>query len=161
MLNIYHCHLMLNAICSWNWLTKYRICTCISRTFFYKNLPSKIGVRLIHKILWRFNDWARDAGIVYCETPVETACVWDCYLASYCTRANAPTYYRCTGIFSLHKSSQHHQFPEVGRPWHIWRITGNAARDNQIAANAIANTFTQVKSSAAYIRVVIIFKFLT
>jgi hypothetical protein len=26
---------------------EYRICACISRTFFDKNLPSKIGVRLI------------------------------------------------------------------------------------------------------------------
>jgi hypothetical protein len=30
-------------------------------------------------------------------------------------------------------------FPEVGRPWHHWKNTENAASDNQSAANAIAN----------------------
>jgi hypothetical protein len=43
------------------------------------NLPSKIGVRLIHGILknvapprksrYTIDDWARDAGFVCCETP--------------------------------------------------------------------------------------------
>jgi hypothetical protein len=28
----------------------YRICTCISRTFFDRNLPSKIGVRLFTEL---------------------------------------------------------------------------------------------------------------
>jgi hypothetical protein len=37
--------------------------------FFDKNLPSKIGVRLVHRILCPFDDWVRDAGIVCCETP--------------------------------------------------------------------------------------------
>jgi hypothetical protein len=73
------------------------------------------------------------------KLPVETVSVWDCYLASYCTRANAPTYYWCIGTFWLHESSRHHQFPEVGRPWHHWQITVNAASDHQSAANAIAN----------------------
>jgi hypothetical protein len=36
----------------------------------------------------------------------ETANFWDCYLASYCTHANTPTYYWCIGIFWLHKSSR-------------------------------------------------------
>jgi hypothetical protein len=45
--------------------------------FFDKSLPSKIGVRLVHGILCPFDDWARDAGIVCCELPVETARVWD------------------------------------------------------------------------------------
>jgi hypothetical protein len=73
------------------------------------------------------------------KLPVETASVWDCYLSSYCTRANAPTYYRCIGIFCLRESSRHHQFPEVRRPWHHWQITVNTASDNQSAANAIGN----------------------
>jgi hypothetical protein len=47
----------------------YRICACISRIFSYKNLPSKIGVQLIHGILRPFDDWARDTGTVCCETP--------------------------------------------------------------------------------------------
>jgi hypothetical protein len=34
-----------------------------------KNLPSKIGVRLMHGILYPFDDWARDTCIVCCETP--------------------------------------------------------------------------------------------
>jgi hypothetical protein len=91
------------------------------------------------------------------KLPVETTSVCDCYLASSCIRANAPTYYRCIGIFWLHESSRHHRFPEVGRPWHHWQITVNAVSDNQSAANAI----TQVKSSAAYIQVIITSKFLT
>jgi hypothetical protein len=37
--------------------------------FFDKNLPSKIGVRLIHGILCPFAVWAREAVIVCCETP--------------------------------------------------------------------------------------------
>jgi hypothetical protein len=37
--------------------------------FFDKNLPSKIGVRFFHGILWPFGDRARDAGIVCCQTP--------------------------------------------------------------------------------------------
>jgi hypothetical protein len=59
--------------------------------------------------------------------------------SSYCTRAKAAMYYRYIGIFWLHESSQHHRFPEVGRPWHYWQITANAASDNQSAVNAIAN----------------------
>jgi hypothetical protein len=66
------------------------------------------------------------------KIPVETASVWDCYLASYCTHTNALTYYGCIGIFWLHDSSRHHWFPEVGRPWHHWQITINAASDNQV-----------------------------
>jgi hypothetical protein len=41
----------------------------LAALFFYKNLPSKIGVRLIHGIFFPFDDWAHDAGIVCCETP--------------------------------------------------------------------------------------------
>jgi hypothetical protein len=37
--------------------------------FFVKNLPFKIGMRLIHGMLCTFGDWARDTGIVCCETP--------------------------------------------------------------------------------------------
>jgi hypothetical protein len=37
--------------------------------FFDKNSPSKIGVWLKHGILCPFDDWARDAGIICCETP--------------------------------------------------------------------------------------------
>jgi hypothetical protein len=120
--------------------------------FFDKNLPSKIGVRLKHGILCIFwTNWILRKKDILLTTepatpvlyvmklPVETASVWDCYLASYCTRANAPTYYRWIGIFWLHESSRHHWFPEVGRPLHHWQITVNAASDNQSAANAIAN----------------------
>jgi hypothetical protein len=49
--------------------------------FFDKNLPSKIGVQLVHGTLknnldrpikksrYHVDDWAHDAGIVCCETP--------------------------------------------------------------------------------------------
>jgi hypothetical protein len=80
------------------------------------------------------------------KLPVDTASVWDCYLASYCTRANAPTYYQCISIFWLHESSGHHRFPEVGRPWHHWQITVNAAGDNQSAANAIVDLLSHRKN---------------
>jgi hypothetical protein len=36
--------------------------------FFDKNLPCKIGVRLYTEHC-PFHDWARDVGIVCCETP--------------------------------------------------------------------------------------------
>jgi hypothetical protein len=49
-------------------LQKYRICTYISRTFL-TNLSSKIEVRLMHGILFPFDDLARDASIVCCENP--------------------------------------------------------------------------------------------
>jgi hypothetical protein len=73
------------------------------------------------------------------KLPVETTSVWDCYLASYCTHANVPTYYRCIGIFWLHEISRHHRFPEVERPWRHWQITVNAAGDNQNTTSAIGN----------------------
>jgi hypothetical protein len=107
--------------------------------FFDKNLSSKIGVRLIHGILFLLTTEPATPVLYDVKLPVETASVWDCYLASYCTCANTPMYYWCIGIFWLHESSRHHRFPEVGRPWHYWQITVNAASDNQSAANAIAN----------------------
>jgi hypothetical protein len=82
------------------------------------------------------------------KLPVETARVWDCYLASYCTRTNAPTYYWCIGIFWLHESSRH-RFPEVGRPWHHWQITVNDASDNQSAAYAITNILLSQRKNLA------------
>jgi hypothetical protein len=45
----------------------YRI--WVNPHFFDKNLPSKCGVRLMHGIVYPFDDWACDAGIVCCETP--------------------------------------------------------------------------------------------
>jgi hypothetical protein len=56
----------------------------------------------------------------------------------HCTRAKARTYYRYIGIFLVHESSQHHWFPEVGRPWHHWQTSVNAGSNNQSAMkNAI------------------------
>jgi hypothetical protein len=118
--------------------SNYRICACISRTFD-NNLPSKkLGAAYTRNIVLLTTEPATSVLYVV-KIPVETVSVWDCYLESYCTRANAPTYYRCIGIFWLHESSRHHRFPEVRRLWHHWQITVNAASDNQSAANAIAN----------------------
>jgi hypothetical protein len=87
--------------------------------FFGENLPSKIGVRLIQgikknrdpprKSRYHIDDWAHDALLYVVKPPVKTV------------------------------RSRHLRFPEVGRPWHHWQITVNAASDNQSAANAIAN----------------------
>jgi hypothetical protein len=99
--------------------------------FFDKNLLSKIGVRLIHGILCPLTTEPATPVLYVMKLLVETASVWDCNLKA--------TAHRCIGIFWLHESSRHHRFPEVGRPWHHWQITVNAATDNQSAANAIAN----------------------
>jgi hypothetical protein len=104
--------------------------------FFDNNLPSKIGVRFMHGIFFLLTTEPATPVLYVVKLPVETVSVWDCYLASYCTHANVPVYYWCIGIFWLHESSGHHQFPEVGR---LWQITVKAASDNQSATNAIAN----------------------
>jgi hypothetical protein len=65
--------------------------------------------------------------------------VFETVILQAVARANVPTYYRCIGICWLRESSRHHRFPKVGRPWHHWQITVNAASSNQSAANAIAN----------------------
>jgi hypothetical protein len=44
------------------------LCVCKPH-FFDKNLPSKIGMWLVHRISCPFDDWARDAGIVCCKIP--------------------------------------------------------------------------------------------
>jgi hypothetical protein len=107
--------------------------------FFDKNLPSKIRVRLIHGTWCPFYDWAATPVLYVVKLPVETTSVWDRYLASYCTCTNTPRYHQWNGTFWLHESSQHHWFPKVGRLWHHWQITVNAASDNQSAANAMGN----------------------
>jgi hypothetical protein len=97
--------------------------------FFEKNLPFKILVRLIHGILFLLTTEPATPVLYVVKLPVEAARVWDCYLASYCTCANASTFFRCIGTFWFHESSRHHRFPDVGRPWHHWQITVNAASD--------------------------------
>jgi hypothetical protein len=75
--------------------------------FFWQEFTlKKIGMRLMHEILsfWRVSPAMLVLYVV--KIPAETASIWDCYLASYCTHANAPTYYRCIGIFWLHDSSR-------------------------------------------------------
>jgi hypothetical protein len=90
------CHVskfLITWIKECRWSPNYHICACISRTFFDKNLPSKIGVRLIHEILCLFFRTESTMLVLYVvKLPVESASVWDCYVASYCARANAPTY---------------------------------------------------------------------
>jgi hypothetical protein len=119
---------------------KYRISACISHTFFFTRIyPPKLGSGLCMEYYVLLTTEPAMPVLYVVKLPVETASVWDCYLTSYCTHVNTPTYYRCIGIFWLHESSRHHRFPEVGRPWHHWQITVNAASDKQSAANAIAN----------------------
>jgi hypothetical protein len=135
-------HLVSHHSSSHNPLSKsktYRICTCISRTFLTRIYPPKLGCGLCTEYYVLFTTEPVTPVLYVLKLPVETASVWDCYLASYCTCTNAPTYYRCIGIFWLHESSRYHRFPEVGRPWHHWQITVNAASDNQSTANAIGN----------------------
>jgi hypothetical protein len=117
----------------------YRICACISCTFFNIIYPPKLGCGLYTEYYVLLTTEPATPVLYVVKLPVETASVWDCYLASYCTRANTPTYYQCICIFWLHKSSRRHGFPEVGRPRHHWQITVDAASDNQSAANAIEN----------------------
>jgi hypothetical protein len=118
----------------------YRICACTSRTFL-TIYPQKLRYCLYTEYYVLLATEPVTPVLYVVRLPVETAGVWDCYLASYCTRANATTYYRCIGIFWLHGSSRHHWFPEVEKPWHHWQSTVNAASHNQSAANAIANIF--------------------
>jgi hypothetical protein len=120
---------------------KYRICACTSRIFLTRIYPPKLGCGLCTEYDVILTTEPATPILYVLKLPVETASVWDCYLASYCTRENAPTYYQCIGIFWLHESSWHHQLKEVGRPWRHWQITINAASDNQSAANAIGNIF--------------------
>jgi hypothetical protein len=56
--------------------------------------------------------------------------------------AHAQMYQRITDVsayFDYLRVADTIDFPEVGRPWHHWQITVNAASDNQSAANAVAN----------------------
>jgi hypothetical protein len=152
-----------NLLLSFLLLLIYRICVCISRTFLTIIYPPKLGYGLCIEYYILLTTEPATPVLYVVKLPVETTSVWDCYLAGYCTCANAPPCCQCISIFWLHESSWQHRFPEVRGPWHYWQITINAASDNQNAANAIANifTFTQVKSGAAYVRVIIISKFLT
>jgi hypothetical protein len=119
-------------------IVKYRICACVSRIFLTRIYTPKLGCGLCTEYYVPLTSEPATPVLHVVKLPLETASVWDCYLASYCTRTNAPTYYRCIGIFWLHESSRHNRFPELGRPWHHWQITVNDTSNNQSAANAIA-----------------------
>jgi hypothetical protein len=117
------------------WEMKYRICACISCTFLTRIYPPKLGCGLCTEYysFWRLSPRRR-----YCM-------FWNSQwrplmFETFTMQATAHTQMRQRiGIFWLHESSQYHQFPEVGRLWHHWQITTNAASNNQSAANAIAN----------------------
>jgi hypothetical protein len=141
--------------------TFYRICACISRTSWQEfNLQKWVAAYTRNIVsFWRLSPRRRDWMLWNTQ---QRPLVFETYLASYCTRANVPTYYRCIGIFWLHESSRHHLFPEVGRPWHYWQITINAASDNWSATNSIANILHSHRwNLVRIIRVIIISKFLT
>jgi hypothetical protein len=101
--------------------------------------PPKLGCGLCTEYYVLFTTEPATPVLYVVKIPLETASVWDCYLASCCIYAKTPTYYWCIGMFWLHESSRHHRFPEVGRPWHHRQITTIAASDNQSAANTITN----------------------
>jgi hypothetical protein len=107
--------------------------------FLTRIYPPKLGCGLCTEYYVLLTTDPATLVLYVVKLPVETTSVWDCYLSSYCTGANMPTYYRCISIFWLHESSRHHRFPEVGRSWHHWQITINAASNNQSAANAVTN----------------------
>jgi hypothetical protein len=49
-------------------MEQYRICACISLTFLTRIYPPKLGFGSYTEYC-PFDDWARDVGIVCCETP--------------------------------------------------------------------------------------------
>jgi hypothetical protein len=81
----------------------HRICVCISRTFMTRSYWPKLGCGLYTEYYVLLTTEPATSVLYVVKLPVETASVWDCYLASYCTRTNSPKYYRCIGIFWLHK----------------------------------------------------------
>jgi hypothetical protein len=95
----------------------YRICACKPH-FLTRISPPKLGCGKCTEYNVLLTTEPTTPVLYVVKPPVETASVWDCYLARYCTRANAPTSYRRIGIFWLYESSRHHRFREVGRPWH-------------------------------------------
>jgi hypothetical protein len=103
--------------------------------FMTRIYPPKLGCGLCTEYYVLLTTEPATPVLCIVKLPVETVSIWDLS----CTRAKSLTYNWCIGIFWLHETSGHHQFPEVGRPWHHWQITVNAASDNQSAANAIAN----------------------
>jgi hypothetical protein len=70
-----------------------RICPCISRTFLTRIYPPKLGCGLCTLYYVLFTTKPATPVLYVVKLPVETASAWDCYLASYCTRPNTPTYY--------------------------------------------------------------------
>jgi hypothetical protein len=106
-----------------------------NQQFFTRIYPPKFWCGLCKEYYVLLTTEPATPVLYFVKLPVETASVWDCYLASYYTRANALTYYRYIGT----TPSIIDRFPEVGRLWYHWKITENAASDNQSAANAIAN----------------------
>jgi hypothetical protein len=118
--------------------SEYRICA-FQPHFLTRIYPPKLVCGLCTEYYVLLTTEPATPVLCVVKLPVDTASVWDCYLANYCTRSNTPTHYWCMGIFWLHESSRHHRFPEVWRPWHHRQITVNAASDNQSAVNATAN----------------------
>jgi hypothetical protein len=76
-----------------------RTYACISRTFLTTSLPSKIGSAAYVRNIMSMTTEPATPALYVVKLPVEIASVRDCHLASYCTRANAPTFCRCIGIF--------------------------------------------------------------
>jgi hypothetical protein len=85
------------------------ICACISRTFLTRIYPPKLRCGLCTEYYVLLTTEPATPVLYVVKLPIETASVWDCYLASHCTRANTPKYYWCIGIFCLHESNRNHR----------------------------------------------------
>jgi hypothetical protein len=77
-----HCMLFRQ---SWGFLStgQYTVFAREKPHFFDKNLPSKIGVRLFTEYYVLLTTEPTMSVLYVVKLPVETASVWDCYLASF------------------------------------------------------------------------------
>jgi hypothetical protein len=155
---LYECCLQISVcFCTWSSVCdKYRICACISCTFWTRIYPPKLGCGLCTECYVLLMTEPATPVLYVVKLPVETASVWDWYRASYCMRANVPTYYRCISIFWLHESSWQ-SVPRSRKT--VTSLTNYRKCCKQQPKCRECNrkyfTLTQVKSSADYIRVII------
>jgi hypothetical protein len=140
-----------------------RICTCISRTFWPEFALQNWGAAYARNIMSLLTTEPATPVLYVVKLPVETASVWDCYLASYCTRAIMPMLtpvYRHIFIFIWEWLA-----PSIPRSQKTVTSLTNYCKCCQWQpkcreCNCKYFTSTKVKSSAD-VRVVIISKFMT
>jgi hypothetical protein len=101
----------------------------VYKPHFLTVYPPKLGCSLYTEYVLLTTEPAAPVFYVV-KLPVETVYVWDLS----CKQLHARMRQCITGV-----SVWRHRFPEVERQWHHWQIIVNAASDNWIAANTIAN----------------------